>query len=71
MGLFNNPGHCDVNIVPFDNNLLDIDRFAPEHLFGLPFKNDKQVPPRSFSSTSIDSGHSPEYAVEPLGKYEP
>lgn len=39
MGLYDNPNHCDVNITPFDTNLLDIDimdldRFAPEYLVG-------------------------------------
>ncbi|CAI9265753.1 unnamed protein product [Lactuca saligna] len=43
MGLYDTPNTCDVNIAPFDANLLDIDvsdidRFAPEHLVGLSFK---------------------------------
>ncbi|KAI3524285.1 hypothetical protein L1887_02938 [Cichorium endivia] len=43
MGLYDTPSTCDVNIAPFDGNLLDIDvsdidRFAPEHLVGLSFK---------------------------------
>ncbi|CAA6662251.1 unnamed protein product [Spirodela intermedia] len=37
MGLFDNPKPCDVNVAPFDTNLLEIDfaelnRYAPEHL---------------------------------------
>nr|XP_043625256.1 autophagy-related protein 11-like [Erigeron canadensis] len=43
MGLYDTPNTCDVNVAPFDTNLLDIDiadvdRFAPEHLVGLSFK---------------------------------
>ncbi|KAJ0697735.1 putative Ubiquitin-like domain superfamily [Helianthus annuus] len=43
MGLYDTPSTCDVNVAPFDTNLLDIDisdldRFAPEHLVGLSFK---------------------------------
>ncbi|KAI3423764.1 ATG11 domain-containing protein [Psidium guajava] len=39
MGLFDMPNQCDVNIVPFDTSLLDIDisdldRYAPEYLAG-------------------------------------
>ncbi|KAI7727749.1 hypothetical protein M8C21_013139, partial [Ambrosia artemisiifolia] len=43
MGLYDTPSTCDVNVAPFDTNLLDIDisdldRFAPEHLVGFSFK---------------------------------
>ncbi|KAK1414030.1 hypothetical protein QVD17_29768 [Tagetes erecta] len=43
MGLYDTPSTCDVNVAPFDTNLLDIDipdldRFAPEHLVGLSIK---------------------------------
>ncbi|XP_076893016.1 autophagy-related protein 11-like isoform X2 [Bidens hawaiensis] len=43
MGLYDTPNTCDVNVAPFDTNLLDIDildldRFAPEHLVGVGFK---------------------------------
>ncbi|XP_042487340.1 autophagy-related protein 11-like [Macadamia integrifolia] len=46
IGLFDNPNQCDVNIAPFDTNLLDIDivdidRYAPEYLVGIPCKSEK------------------------------
>lgn len=46
MGLFDTPSQCDVNIVPFDTSLLDIDIrdidcYASESLVGLPFKSEK------------------------------
>ncbi|CAA0814693.1 Unknown protein [Striga hermonthica] len=39
MGLYDTPNPCDVNVTPFDNNLLDIDlsdidRYAPESVLG-------------------------------------
>ncbi|ERN19812.1 hypothetical protein AMTRI_Chr05g61180 [Amborella trichopoda] len=48
MGLFDSPSQCDVNITPFDTNLLDIDitdidRYAPESLVGLSVKVDKPI----------------------------
>ncbi|KAL8152483.1 hypothetical protein V2J09_010243 [Rumex salicifolius] len=74
MGLFDTPSQCDVNIVPFDTNLLDIDivdidRYAPEHLFGLPFKSEKQASPRSSFSGSHGSAHSSDHAMDALEKY--
>lgn len=64
MGLFDTPSQCDVNIVPFDTSLLDIDIrdidcYAPESLVGLPFKSEKPGNSRtslsmSNSSTSSD-----------------
>ncbi|XP_051132025.1 autophagy-related protein 11 [Andrographis paniculata] len=41
MGLYDTPGSCDVNIAPFDTNLIDIDlqdidRYAPESLLASP-----------------------------------
>ncbi|KVH93690.1 Autophagy-related protein 11 [Cynara cardunculus var. scolymus] len=58
MGLYDTPNTCDVNVAPFDTNLLDIDisdldRFAPEHLVGLSFK-------KGSSSMSQESSHSHE-----------
>ncbi|KAJ9557878.1 hypothetical protein OSB04_012492 [Centaurea solstitialis] len=58
MGLYDTPNTCDVNVAPFDTNLLDIDiadldRFAPEHLVGLAFK-------KGSSSMSQESSHSHE-----------
>lgn len=43
MGLFDSPKQCDVNIAPFDTNLLeidfaDLDRFAPKHLANMALK---------------------------------
>ncbi|KAG8367637.1 hypothetical protein BUALT_Bualt16G0092900 [Buddleja alternifolia] len=43
MGLYDTPNPCDVNVMPFDSNLLDIDfsdldRYAPESLLGLSSK---------------------------------
>ncbi|GMH17840.1 hypothetical protein Nepgr_019681 [Nepenthes gracilis] len=63
MGLFDTPSQCDVNIVPFDTNLLDIDiadidLLAPEYLVGLSFKSEKQGTTRSSFSVSNDNSHS-------------
>ncbi|GAB2291534.1 hypothetical protein Dimus_025787 [Dionaea muscipula] len=63
MGLFDTPSQCDVNIIPFDMNLLDIDiadidRYAPESLVGLPFKSEKQGSSRSSLSSSNDGSGS-------------
>ncbi|KAI5414788.1 autophagy-related protein 11 [Lathyrus oleraceus] len=46
MGLFDSPNHCDVNIAPFDDGLLnidisDVDRYAPEYIAGVTFKMEK------------------------------
>ncbi|KAF5776530.1 putative Ubiquitin-like domain superfamily [Helianthus annuus] len=62
MGLYDTPNTCDVNVAPFDTNLLDIDisdldRFAPEHLVGLSFK-------KSLSSMSQDVEVSSESGTE-------
>ncbi|CAO2841603.1 unnamed protein product [Amaranthus hypochondriacus] len=60
MGLFDTPSQCDVNIVPFDTSLLDIDIrdiecYAPESLVGLPFKSEKPGTSRTSLSTSTNS----------------
>ncbi|XP_076897492.1 autophagy-related protein 11-like [Bidens hawaiensis] len=52
MGLYDTPNTCDVNVAPFDTNLLDIDildldRFAPEHLVGVGFKKGSESGPES------------------------
>ncbi|KAK9705744.1 hypothetical protein RND81_07G078800 [Saponaria officinalis] len=62
MGLFDNPSQCDVNLVPFDTSLLDIDivdidRYAPESLVGRPFKAEKQGSSRSSLNASSCSSH--------------
>ncbi|KAL9242220.1 hypothetical protein vseg_016241 [Gypsophila vaccaria] len=62
MGLFDNPSQCDVNLVPFDTNLLDIDIadidcYAPESLVGRPFKAEKQGSSRSSLNASSCSSH--------------
>ncbi|XP_050235304.1 autophagy-related protein 11 isoform X1 [Mercurialis annua] len=65
MGLYDTPSQCDVNIAPFDANLLDIDisdldRYAPEHLAGLPLKSEKHASLKGSFSMSNDSSHSAE-----------
>lgn len=65
MGLFDTPNQCDVNITPFDTNLLDIDisdidRYAPEHLAGFFSKTEKHGTPKCSSSVSNDSSQSVE-----------
>ncbi|KAI7727750.1 hypothetical protein M8C21_013140 [Ambrosia artemisiifolia] len=59
MGLYDTPSTCDVNVAPFDTNLLDIDisdldRFAPEHLVGFSFKKG----PSSMSQDGEDGSES-------------
>ncbi|CAL1414994.1 unnamed protein product [Linum trigynum] len=65
MGLYDTPSQCDVNVAPFDTNLLDVDfhdldRYAPEYLAGLPFKGERQGSLKGSFSTSNDSSHSAE-----------
>ncbi|KNA21628.1 hypothetical protein SOVF_041340 isoform B [Spinacia oleracea] len=60
MGLFDTPSQCDVNIVPFDTSLLDIDIrdidcYAPESLVGLPFRSEKSGSSRTSLSMSNNS----------------
>ncbi|KAL4589931.1 hypothetical protein LXL04_002843 [Taraxacum kok-saghyz] len=59
MGLYDTPNTCDVNIAPFDCNLLDIDvsdidRFAPEHLVGVSFKKGVEEGSEFGGSGTID-----------------
>lgn len=78
MGLFDSPSQCDVNIVPFDTNLIDIDvvdvdRYAPQSLIGIQpgFERSKSV--RSYGETSADSSNittSEENAADPSEKFE-
>ncbi|KAL3535159.1 hypothetical protein ACH5RR_003620 [Cinchona calisaya] len=65
MGLYDTPNQCDVNITPFDTNLLDIDildvdRYAPEHLLGFSSKTEKQGTSKGSFSMSNDSSLSAE-----------
>ncbi|CAL5328293.1 unnamed protein product [Camellia sinensis] len=65
MGLYDTPSQCDVNITPFDTNLLDIDisdlgRYAPEYLVGLPSKSEK----RGSLKSSLSTSHSSSYSAE-------
>ncbi|KZV15668.1 myosin-2 heavy chain-like [Dorcoceras hygrometricum] len=81
IGLYDNPNPCDVNIAPFDSNLLDIeltdvDRYAPESLLGLSLKSEKHGSSRSSLLMSDDGSQSAELegnAVnfqEKYGSYE-
>lgn len=59
MGLYDTPNPCDVNVAPFDSNLLDIDlvdleRYAPESLLGLFSKSERHGTLKSSSSMSDD-----------------
>ncbi|KAL2232456.1 autophagy-related protein 11 [Sesamum indicum] len=65
MGLYDSPNPCDVNVTPFDTNLLDIDlsdldRYAPESLFGPSPKSEKHGASRTSLSTSNDGSQSTE-----------
>ncbi|WCJ30155.1 hypothetical protein M5689_011731 [Euphorbia peplus] len=65
MGLYDTPSQCDVNIAPFDTNLLDIDisdldHYAPEYLAAVPSKSEKHAGLKSSLSISNDSYHSAE-----------
>ncbi|KAK4404383.1 Autophagy-related protein 11 [Sesamum angolense] len=65
MGLYDSPNPCDVNVTPFDTNLLDIDlsdidRYAPESLLGLSPKSEKHGASRTSLSTSNDGTQSAE-----------
>ncbi|KAJ6382195.1 hypothetical protein OIU77_030781 [Salix suchowensis] len=71
MGLYDTPNQCDVNIAPFDTNLLDIDisdldRYAPDYLVGLPSKGNKTASLKGSFSMSNDSSHSAE--MEEIGE---
>ncbi|KAF3787196.1 Autophagy-related protein 11 [Nymphaea thermarum] len=79
MGLFDSPSQCDVNIVPFDTNLLqidvaDIDRYAPEYISALSSKLEKHAATSkdSFatSTSSCQLGQISETSVDTLQKNE-
>lgn len=60
MGLYDSPNQCDVNIAPFDANLLDIDIseidcYAPVYLAGLHSKGKKHGTSKGSFSMSYDS----------------
>ena len=60
MGLYDTPNQCDVNIAPFDTNLLDIDisdieRYAPKYLVGLSTKSEKHGSLKGSFSSSHDN----------------
>ncbi|WVZ11173.1 hypothetical protein V8G54_015703 [Vigna mungo] len=62
MGLFDSPNQCDVNIAPFDGDLLnidisDVDRYAPEYLTGVTSKMEKLGSFKGSTASSSDSSH--------------
>ncbi|KAJ9141259.1 hypothetical protein P3X46_031812 [Hevea brasiliensis] len=62
MGLYDIPSQCDVNIAPFDTNLLNIDisdlgHHAPDYLVGLPLKSKKHASLKGSFCMSNDSSH--------------
>ncbi|KAF5193449.1 Autophagy-related protein [Thalictrum thalictroides] len=79
MGLFDTPSQCNVNIAPFDTNLLEIDigdleRYAPECLLGLPFNSEKHGSSKGSFSMSNDGSQSAdaeESSLENSEKYDP
>ncbi|KAK4774217.1 hypothetical protein SAY87_029236 [Trapa incisa] len=63
MGLYDTPNQCDVNIAPFDTNLInidisDLDFYAPEYLAGIPSKLEKQGSLKGSLTISSDSSRS-------------
>ncbi|XP_047942536.1 autophagy-related protein 11-like [Salvia hispanica] len=77
MGLYDAPGTCDINVAPFDSNLLDIDlvyleRYAPESLLGLFSKSEKHGTLKSSLSMSDNSYRAVEAEGVPghLEKYD-
>ncbi|KAL5699046.1 hypothetical protein ACHQM5_030000 [Ranunculus cassubicifolius] len=78
MGLFDTPNQCNVNIAPFDTDLLeidiaDLDRYAPESLVTFPFKSEKHGTSKSSFSMSNDGSQSAiteDSSLETLEKYD-
>lgn len=76
MGLYDTPSPCNVNIAPFDLNLLDIDishieRYAPEYLVGLYSRSEKHGSSRgSFSNDSSHSTGVDEISVNVAEQYD-
>ncbi|CAA2982950.1 autophagy-related 11 [Olea europaea subsp. europaea] len=71
MGLYDTPSLCNVDIAPFDSNLLDIDlsdvdRYAPESLLGLSSKSEKHGTLKSSLSMSNDGSQPAEVEVSSL-----
>ncbi|PKA50865.1 hypothetical protein AXF42_Ash007520 [Apostasia shenzhenica] len=71
MGLFDSPSQCDVNIVPFDTNLIDIDiadvdRYAPLSVIGVQPKYENIKSARSYITTSSDSCNMTSSVGKPL-----
>lgn len=65
MGLYDTPNSCDVNVTPFDTNLLavelsDVDRYAPESLVGPSAKSEKHGALKTSLSMSNDGSLSSE-----------
>ncbi|KAL1553800.1 autophagy-related protein 11-like isoform X1 [Salvia divinorum] len=74
MGLYDTPATCDVNVAPFDSNLIDIDLidlecYAPESLLGLFSKSEKHGTLKSSLSMS-DSSYRAVEAEEVSGHLE-
>lgn len=75
MGLNDTPNQCDVNLAPFDTNLLDIDisnieRYAPEYLAGLPSKVERSGADSKGSFSMSHSAEAEENTVDALEKYD-
>ncbi|XP_057767781.1 autophagy-related protein 11 isoform X2 [Salvia miltiorrhiza] len=65
MGLYDTPNPCNVNVSPFDTNLLaldlsDVDRYAPESLVGPSSRSEKHGSPRTSLSLSNEGSLSSE-----------
>ncbi|CAJ1944874.1 unnamed protein product [Sphenostylis stenocarpa] len=78
MGLYDSPNQCDVNIAPFDGDLLnidisDVDRYAPEYLTGVTSKLEKQGSFKGSSAVSSESSHLAEavdIAADSIERYD-
>ncbi|KAL2482870.1 Autophagy-related protein 17 [Forsythia ovata] len=79
MGLYSTPNQSNVDITPFDSNLLDIDlsdvdHYAPESLLGLSSKSEKHGTLKSSLSISNDGSQPSEVegsSVKFSEKYDP
>lgn len=65
MGLYESPSQFELNVLPFDNKLLNIDitavdKYAPEYLAVLPSVGEKLSSLKGSFSVSTDSSHSGE-----------
>ncbi|KAL8488662.1 hypothetical protein ACS0TY_024357 [Phlomoides rotata] len=63
MGLYDTPNPCNVNVNPFDSDLLDldisdVDRYAPDSLMGLSLRNEKHGAMKTSLSISNDGSQS-------------